>query len=49
MTGVAFCRVCPRCDRPIVPMEKSVEMDDDELHLACALEELDEIGMDNDE
>jgi len=40
--------ICPRCERPILSFESSAEMDGEIYHTPCAMEEMDEIGMDDD-
>lgn len=39
---------CCRCERPIMPWDTQGVIDGEPAHGDCVLEELDEIGMDND-
>ena len=39
--------ICPRCERMILLYEPSAYIDDDIYHLQCAMDEQDEIGMDD--
>ena len=39
--------ICPRCERMVLSYEPSAHIGDDLYHLQCALDEQDEIGMDD--